>query len=362
MSICYDGNACEKSPSNYSDGTCHLSKLSHQGAPNIVEKGWRCSDEFKKTEKRAGKGIDPLEKYQAFAESILTVADQHIMTELSRSDIKADTINYLKNPNHFLGINNGIDPRFSTWQRAQNYHSCPQEKASSYKQSSLPISEAPFDPPPYVSYASSKSVTTPTATLQTECTKVTPVAPHRVSTTHGKPPQLSLESSTAICKDLCAAVPLDHFRTRPFIPLGTPDDWKQLSEFNTFIRAECLEVIVATAEDVRSRQKSQQIQIGQVGIRCRFCAHLAHEERRNGSSVFPSKISTIYQRVTMMVKDHFPRCLEMPSDVRVSYITLKGQKTKGRGDVQRSRQYWDESALRIGIKDGASRGLFIDPM
>lgn len=344
----------KQSINNYSDGA-HCA--SHHRLVSSKEE-WKYDDNPKKAENGVlfvEKGMNASANSHAFAEGTLTIANDLIMTALSGSKTKANTRHNLKS--HCHREKNSINPD-STQQQAQNYHDCPQQQVGTYTTlptSSLPIQGVPFDLPPCTSRTTSQVVYSPTATSQIYCTKVTPAAPHLVPTTPGNPP--SLGSSAAIRGKMSIARPLEHFKTRPFIPLGTPDDSKWLSEFNCFLRAECLEVIIATEEDVRSRMQSQKIKIGQVGIRCRFCAHLTYKERRNGSSVFPSKISTIYQRVTMMVKEHFPRCLEMPSDVRVSYIVLKGQS--GRGDIQRSRHYWDESAARIGITNGTSRGLFM---
>ena len=59
----------------------------------------------------------------------------------------------------------------------------------------------------------------------------------------------------------------------------------------------------------------------------------------------------------MIVKDHFLRILEMPSDARVEFITLKEQST--RKQIQHGRSYWEESALSVGMRDDKIRGLFM---
>jgi len=170
----------------------------------------------------------------------------------------------------------------------------------------------------------------------------------------------TLESSTAENIDIFTPRSvLEHWKTRPFVPLGTPDDSVWLSDFNHFLRAECLEVFTATVEDVVGRRKAQKIVVGQVGIRCRFCAHLPPEQRLNCACIFPLKTTTIYQRVITMVKYHFPKCLEMPSDVRVNYITLKGRRSKG--NIRHGKQHWETSAAVIGIEDGIDGGLFMSP-
>lgn len=135
---------------------------------------------------------------------------------------------------------------------------------------------------------------------------------------------------------------------RRIVPLSTEDDENWLSEFLCFVRSHCAEVFVATNEDVASRMNSKKVLLDQVGIRCRFCAHLPHRERTGRSSSFPSSLSRIYQSLTMMLRDHFTKCPAMPEHLKERYLCLKANASQGATD---SKRYWVESAKSLGLVD-----------
>ena len=78
-----------------------------------------------------------------------------------------------------------------------------------------------------------------------------------------------------------------------------------------FIRSEILEVFRASPEDVRVRNNSKTLSVEQVGIRCRFCAHIPPSSRASRSSAFPSSIPQIYQSFTMVRLDYMFVCLAL---------------------------------------------------
>ena len=147
-----------------------------------------------------------------------------------------------------------------------------------------------------------------------------------------------------------------YFTQRQVIPLSTSDDFYWLSEYQCFIRDQCLEVFEATQADVTSRKKSKKIREGQVGIRCRFCAHQPYKKRAGRSSSFPSSKSRIYQSVTMMLRDHFVYCKAMPLEIREHYLILKKDKIQGATD---SKEHWVNSAGRLGLADTADGLKFL---
>ena len=128
-----------------------------------------------------------------------------------------------------------------------------------------------------------------------------------------------------------------HFRERSFTPLSIPGDNYFLSPFLVFVRPNCIEVVTAKEEDVIRRQKLNKIEVDQIGIRCRFCAHRNYDERRKRSACYPSTISRIYQSISMMIRDHFMVCDDMPIDVRENYIFLKTSTIRGSNN---SKGYW----------------------
>jgi len=146
----------------------------------------------------------------------------------------------------------------------------------------------------------------------------------------------------------CQEGPLPHFLKRRCMPLATDEDENWLSEFLCFIRTDLVEVFRASNDDVASRINSKKVVFGQVGIRCRYCAHLTHSERASRSSSFPSSIDRIYQSLTMMIRDHFVRCTGLPDNLRARFMELKSHTTQGATD---SKRYWIESAKRLGMVD-----------
>ena len=149
---------------------------------------------------------------------------------------------------------------------------------------------------------------------------------------------------------------LQHFNTREIMTLKTSTDSIWLSPFLCFLRKECCEVFTAAEKDVLERRKSKQVRPGQVGIRCKFCAHLPHSNRVGRSSCFPSSVDRIYQSVTMMIREHFPICPEFPDDTRRRYVVLKTDTKKGEME---SKRHWVRSAESIGMKN-TDIGIFLE--
>mmetsp|Transcript_3492 Transcript_3492/g.4312 ORF Transcript_3492/g.4312 Transcript_3492/m.4312 type:complete len:378 (+) Transcript_3492:97-1230(+) len=139
--------------------------------------------------------------------------------------------------------------------------------------------------------------------------------------------------------------------------LAMGEDKKWLSEFLCFVREHCAEVVCASEGDVLSRMNSKKVGLGQVGIRCRFCAHLPHKKRGGRSSTFPSSLRRIYQSITMIIRDHFESCPAMPSELKTKFKELRGNISKG---ADGSKQYWIHSAKSLGLVDTDSGIFFMD--
>ena len=80
-----------------------------------------------------------------------------------------------------------------------------------------------------------------------------------------------------------------HFKDRTYVPLAIDEDSLWLSERQCFIRAEILEVVRASKQEVQMRSSSKTITLRQVGIRCRFCAHVHPSGRAIRASAYPSR-------------------------------------------------------------------------
>jgi hypothetical protein len=121
-----------------------------------------------------------------------------------------------------------------------------------------------------------------------------------------------------------------------------------LSEFQCFIRAEILELFRVSQQGIKVRNALKSLSVNQVGIRCRFCAHLQHGTRANRASCFPSKIDKIYQSFTMMLREHFPACSEIPPDTKKRFLQLQNMNAQG---ASNAKGYWEHAAKKMGLVD-----------
>ena len=139
-----------------------------------------------------------------------------------------------------------------------------------------------------------------------------------------------------------------HYSRRVIVPLGIEEDANFLSERQVYIRSQLLEVVRASHEEVLVRSSSKSISYQQVGIRCRYCAHLQPGSRAIRASAFPSSIPQMYQSFTMMVRDHFGACAGIPSAKKERFLNLKGLTSPS---SSLSRQYWTYAAKKLGMRD-----------
>ena len=145
---------------------------------------------------------------------------------------------------------------------------------------------------------------------------------------------------------LCVEGKIQPYSGRPIFCLGISEDPNWLSEFHCFIRSELVEVFRASHDDVTCRNNSISYQ--QVGLRCRFCAHLPPSSRSGRSSAFPSSLRQIYQSFTMMLRDHFSNCEVIPASAQSNFNHLKDKPAQGATD---SKRYWIYSAKKLGMFD-----------
>ncbi|KAL3908712.1 MAG: hypothetical protein SGILL_008379 [Bacillariaceae sp.] len=147
-----------------------------------------------------------------------------------------------------------------------------------------------------------------------------------------------------------------HFMERSIVPLASDEDQNWLSEMLCFVRKDVVEIFRAQEMDIRSRNSSKRIQLGQIGIRCRYCAHLPKGSRAGRSASFPSSLDRIYQSLTMMLRDHFGKCKAMPLAVQDKFLRLKRKTTQGATD---SKLFWVHSAEKMGLEDSEDGGIRI---
>jgi hypothetical protein len=162
----------------------------------------------------------------------------------------------------------------------------------------------------------------------------------------------------------CLPVPIEgdtfyrvpHFSQRFIVPLASDEDQNWLSEMLCFVRSDIVEIFRAQEMDIRSRNSSKRIRLGQIGIRCRYCAHIPKGARAGRSASFPSSLDRIYQSLTMMLRDHFGRCTGMPLPIQNKFLRFKRKTTQGATD---SKLFWVLSAQRMGLVDSEEGGIWI---
>lgn len=131
--------------------------------------------------------------------------------------------------------------------------------------------------------------------------------------------------------------------------MAQPADKFKLSEHQLFLRFQ-IEAFAATEDDVNThiRGRNKRIALGQVGIRCRHCAHLSASRRQKGAAYFPANTMGLYQAAQNMCTAHIQcgLCPEMPEYIKEHFKGLIATKsfTSGAG-----RPYWAKSAKQMGL-------------
>ena len=141
---------------------------------------------------------------------------------------------------------------------------------------------------------------------------------------------------------------------RPVTRLTIPSDASFLDPVHILLREECIEVFVADKLGTTQRGARATI-VGQIGLRCRYCAHLDKgEERAKQSACYPSKKDTIFEAIRNFQRTHLTNCKHVPDDVLRRYTELANQRK--RLSQRFLKAYYAEAATELGIVD-TSKGL-----
>jgi len=137
--------------------------------------------------------------------------------------------------------------------------------------------------------------------------------------------------------------------------LSMPADKDSLSDRQCYVRSHFFDIFTASALDVATRHSkgAQKLYIGQIGLRCMHCTHLASKDRTERAICYPSSISRIYQTIADMQRFHFESCSAIPEDMKQTYKSLKTTRPRGVGSPQ---EYWIISARKLGLID-TPRGI-----
>lgn len=144
--------------------------------------------------------------------------------------------------------------------------------------------------------------------------------------------------------------PLPSVETKehPAIDLYMRCDDELLSDHQILLRKQ-IEYFEAGAQEVESitHGRRREIQIGQVGIRCKHCAALPPRNRPKGSVYYPATLRALYQAAQNMAASHFTGSCEMiGQDLKSQFQTLQGAKASaGHG----GKRYWSDCARAIGL-------------
>ncbi|KAL3906151.1 MAG: hypothetical protein SGILL_009389 [Bacillariaceae sp.] len=129
--------------------------------------------------------------------------------------------------------------------------------------------------------------------------------------------------------------------------LYTKDDDDYLTPYQCLLRKQ-LEVFVADSEDVRcsSQQgRTTNIQVGQVGLRCRHCeGGLA--SRTKGAVYYSHSVDGMYQIGQNIGKVHLAeRCYRIPDDIRRQLMVLRNDSRR----ASSGKVYWSERIRGLGV-------------
>lgn len=168
-----------------------------------------------------------------------------------------------------------------------------------------------------------------------------------------------MEEDVSVCQNSAVTAPLDALSNAAdtkwhsgCVSLSLPEDEDVLSPLHCFMRRYCVEAFTAAPEDVATPRygKSHGLKVvtGQVGIRCLYCKHRPVGKRPERAVCYPSSLKNIYHSIETWQRRHSLVCPDIPAWVRQSMVELM-ESSKSRAGGR--RQYWEDSATRIGMVD-----------
>lgn len=134
------------------------------------------------------------------------------------------------------------------------------------------------------------------------------------------------------------------------LPLVVPTDKGLLSGYQLMIR-ESLEFFQVQPIKVHiyGTQGRKGIEPGQVGLRCKYCAHRPLHWRGRAAVYFPRSIGSVYQAAQNMANNHLLKyCDDMPGDIKENFAEARRKQML---DSRRSggKSYWSETCFGIGL-------------
>jgi hypothetical protein len=145
---------------------------------------------------------------------------------------------------------------------------------------------------------------------------------------------------------------------RPTVPLFLDSDSDALSAYQCLVRRQ-IELFEAGTVDVESNAqgRNRPIVLGQVGIRCRHCAHLNPRERSRGATYYPAQLQGLYQACQNLSLTHLAaHCQLIPAEIRSELDQLRKRKSSAGG----GKKYWADAAKVLGVYEDGD-GLRFSP-
>jgi hypothetical protein len=149
--------------------------------------------------------------------------------------------------------------------------------------------------------------------------------------------------------DSAVITPTPVMTGRPPILLYLSCNPDHLSEYQCLIRKH-IELFEANHSEVQSRIKGRNkpIVLGQVGIRCRYCAHVTPPHTRaRGAMYYSHKLAGIYQSAQILSQGHLLElCPFVPAELREEMKALKSKKVSA---ATSGKDYWANTAKALGV-------------
>lgn len=143
---------------------------------------------------------------------------------------------------------------------------------------------------------------------------------------------------------------------------------RHISSLYSFVRRKCVEYFASDDECAPPPDNEDGTNsvnsVGQVGLRCAFCAHLPPGERDPRSCIFPRQTVSIHAAVITLMYAHLPRCPEVPPAALEHMETLRERDLLAAesADPGRKKRYrWADVADEMGFKDTDAGIRFIPP-
>jgi hypothetical protein len=134
---------------------------------------------------------------------------------------------------------------------------------------------------------------------------------------------------------------------RSTIILYQEADDSTLSLYQCFARKQ-LELFEATQNDLDggAQGRNKPIVLGQVGVRCKWCACLPLKQRLRASSYYPARLGGVYQAAQNIINEHLSnKCPSVSQEIRDEMLKLQTRKSAPGG----GKHFWSEAAEKLGV-------------